>query len=75
MNDNKLNERSRTGMRRLLWFIAPILVLAIGALATAHSKAAGEAKMFRQAPEETPVVKLIEEDLARISQPRTRSRL
>jgi RND family efflux transporter MFP subunit len=45
MNDNMLHERSRTGMRRLLWFIAPIVVLAIGALATVHSKAAGEAKV------------------------------
>jgi RND family efflux transporter MFP subunit len=43
--NNQLHQQPRPSARRLLWFIAPIVVLAIGALATVHSKAAGEAKV------------------------------
>jgi RND family efflux transporter MFP subunit len=44
MND-KLDRQTRPGARRLLWFIAPIVMLAIGALLTVRSNAAGEAKV------------------------------
>jgi RND family efflux transporter MFP subunit len=43
--NNKPQQQPRSGLRRLLWFVAPIVVLAIGALFTVHSKAASEAKV------------------------------
>jgi RND family efflux transporter MFP subunit len=38
-------QQPRTGLRRLLWFVAPIVALAIGALLTVHSKAASETRV------------------------------
>jgi RND family efflux transporter MFP subunit len=43
--NNQLHQQPRPSARRLLWFIAPIVVLAIGALLTARSKAASEAQV------------------------------
>jgi RND family efflux transporter MFP subunit len=43
--NNEPQQPSRTGLRWLLWFVAPIVVLAIGALFTVHSKAVSEAKV------------------------------
>jgi RND family efflux transporter MFP subunit len=42
---NELSEQPPPRARRLLWFIAPIVVLAIGALLTSRSKAASEARV------------------------------
>jgi RND family efflux transporter MFP subunit len=44
MNDEK-QQQPRPGARRLLWFVAPIVVLGIGALLTVRSKAASEANV------------------------------
>jgi RND family efflux transporter MFP subunit len=45
MNNERQQEPRPAGSRRLLWFLAPTVVLAIGALFTAHSKAEREAKV------------------------------
>lgn len=42
---NEQSEQPRPRAARLLWFIAPIVVLAIGGLLTARSKAAAEARV------------------------------
>ena len=43
--NNELQQQAHPGAKKLLWFVAPIVVLAIGALLTIHSKAASEAKV------------------------------
>ncbi len=43
--NNKSQPTSRTGMGRLLWFVLPIVTLAIGALFTVRSKAASERRV------------------------------
>jgi RND family efflux transporter MFP subunit len=43
--NHELHQQPRRSARRLLWFVAPLAVLGIGALFTARSKAASEAKV------------------------------
>jgi RND family efflux transporter MFP subunit len=43
--NNQPHQQLRPRARKLLWFVAPIVVLAIGALLTGHSKAASEARV------------------------------
>jgi RND family efflux transporter MFP subunit len=43
--NNEKQQQPRPGARKLLWFVAPIVVLGIGALLTVRSKAASEANV------------------------------
>ncbi len=43
--NTQLKQQERPGARKLLWFIAPIVALALGALLTVSSKAASDAKV------------------------------